>query len=114
MQSDQIKGMLDRAAAVLATMAIGWLVHHGYMGENDAAQLTPLAIVLVPALFWGWWNNRGVAQLEKAGRVVGEDGKKTVIIAPPELANASPSTNIISTNASQAAINAAVATSVSK
>lgn len=110
----QIKGMLDRATAVLATMAIGWLVKRGWLGESDAAQLSPLVVVLLPALFWGWWNNRPQAQLQKAAAVTGIDGKKTVVIGPPELANATPETNIISTGASQAAINAAIATAVAQ
>jgi len=96
MQQDQIKGMLDRALAVLVTMFMGWLVKKGYLGESDAATLAP-AIVLLPALAWGWYNNSNKSLLQSAANVVGDDGKKTVIVASPELAAATPDQqNIIS------------------
>jgi hypothetical protein len=108
MQYDQFKGMLDRAIAVLATMFINWLVLKGWLGESNAAQLSPLAAVLIPALFWGWWVNRDKALIQSAGNVVGEDGKKTVILASPELAASTPDRNIISNEAAPTAIAAAV------
>ena len=95
MGQDQIKGMLDRAIAVLATMFLGWLVKRGYLGESDAATLMP-ALVLLPALAWGWWNNRDKALLQSAAAVVGENGQKTVVVASPELANSTPENNIVS------------------
>lgn len=97
MQSDQIKGMIDRAIAVLATMLLGWMVKKGWLGESDAATLMP-ALVLLPALAWGWWNNRNVALLQSAANVVGADGKKTVIVTSPELAIATPEQNNIVSN----------------
>lgn len=95
LQQDQIKGMLDRAAAVLATMLVGWMVKKGWLGASDAATLVP-ALVLLPSLAWGWWNNRNKALLQSAAGVVGADGKKTVVIASPELAAATPENNIVS------------------
>lgn len=95
MQQDQIKGMIDRAIAVMATMFLSWMVKKGWLGESDAAQLLP-ALVLLPAIAWGWWNNRAKAILQSAANVVGEDGKKPVIIASPELAASVPQNNVVS------------------
>ena len=75
MQQDQVKGMLDRALAVMATMFLNWLVTKGYLGQSDAATLLP-ALVLLPSLAWGYWNNRPKALLQSAASVVGADGKK--------------------------------------
>lgn len=93
--NDQVKGMLDRAIAVLATMFLGWMVQKGWIGQSDAATLSP-ALVLLPALAWGWWNNRSKALLQSAAAVVGDDGKKTVVVASPELAHGTPENNIVS------------------
>lgn len=95
MQSDQIKGMLDRAIAVLATMFLNWLVTKGFLGQSDAATLLP-ALVLLPALAWGWWNNRDAALISSAGNVVDpKTGKKAIIVTSPELAAATPDQNNI-------------------
>lgn len=108
--NDQLKGMLDRALIVFATTLLGWMVKKGWISESDSAVFLP-ALVALPAIAWGAYNNRAVAQLQKAGRVVGEDGKKTVVVTSPELANATPNeANIISTSSSQVAINKAIAT----
>lgn len=96
MQADQIKGMLDRAIAVIATMFLAWMVKKGWLGESDAAALTP-ALVLLPSLMWGWWNNRDKALLQSAANVVGEDGKRTLIVTSATMAAATPeNTNIVS------------------
>lgn len=95
MQNDQVKGMLDRALAVLATMFLGWLAKRGWIGESDAATLVP-ALVLLPALAWGWWNNRPASLLASAANVVGADGKQTIVVVSPELATAVPSENVVS------------------
>lgn len=94
--NDQIRGMLDRAVAVGATMLLSWCVKKGYLGESDAATLTP-ALILLPSLAWGWWNNRNTALLQSAASVIGPDGKPTIIVASPEMAAATPAqTNIVS------------------
>ena len=96
MQSDQLKGMLDRAIAVLATWLLTQAVNKGWLSQSDSAQLLP-ALVLLPSLAWGWWNNRDKALLQSAANVVGADGKQTVIVASPELAKATPeNSNIVS------------------
>lgn len=95
MQNDQIKGMLDRAIAVIATMFLGWMVKRGWLGESDSATLLP-AVILLPSLAWGWYNNRNQALLQSAANVVGADGKKTIVVASPELATAVPDTNVMS------------------
>lgn len=93
MQGDQMRGMLDRAATVLATMFLHWLVSKGVLGESDAAQLLP-AVVLLPAIAWGWWNNRDKALLQSAASVPG-----TVVVTTPALATATPNDrNIVSSD----------------
>ena len=100
MGQDQIKGMLDRAATVLATMALAWMVKKGFIGEADSAQLLP-ALVILPAIAYGWWNNRPKALLQSAANVTDPaTGKPTVIVTSPEMAAATPEqTNIISNTA---------------
>lgn len=105
--------MLDRAAAVLATMFLAYCVRRGWLGESDAAQLSP-AIILLPSLAWGWWNNRNKALLQSAATVRGANGEKTVVIAPPELAHATTEKNIISTGSSTIAIADAVSDAKTK
>lgn len=90
MQQDQFKGMLDRAVAVVVTMLLGWMVRKGWLGESDAATLTP-AVVLLPALAWGWWINRNKALVQSAAAIPG-----TVVVTTPELAQSTPENNIVS------------------
>lgn len=97
MQQDQIKGMLDRAIAIIATTFLGWLVKKGYIGESDSATLLP-AIILLPSLAWGWWRNRNTRLLQSAAAVVGPNGEKTVVIAPTAvMADAVPEKNVVAT-----------------
>lgn len=101
MQQDQVKGMFDRGLAVIVTMLLGWLVRKGWLGESDAATLAP-AIVLLPALAWGWWNNRPKAILQSAAALVDpETGRKTVILTGPSMAADTPENNIVSTTTNE-------------
>lgn len=104
MGQDQIKGMLDRAIAVVATMALSYMVKKGWLGESDAAALVP-ALVLLPSLLWGWWNNRPKALVQSAASVPG-----TVVITTPALAAATPGeANIVSNTSSTSSLVASVA-----
>lgn len=95
MNPDQLKGITDRAVAVLATMLVGYLVRKGYLGESDAATLTP-ALILLPSLAYGWWKNRDKALLQSAANVVDpETSKPVLIVASPALAAATPENNNI-------------------
>lgn len=86
MNWDQASGILDR----LLSMAAVWLVAKGYISASDAAQYIPLLIALAGAA-WAWYRNRPIAQLQSAASVPG-----TTIVAPAEMAAASPQTNIVS------------------
>lgn len=108
MGKDQVSGTLDRGLAVLATILLGKLVEWGYLGATDAATLVPF-VVLLPSMFWGWWVNRPKALLQSAANVVGADGKKTVVLASPEIANAMPEKNIVSNTSTPEKVAAAVA-----
>lgn len=95
MGQDQIKGMLDRAIAVIATMFLNWMVTKGWLGQSDAATLMP-ALVLLPALAWGWYNNRDKALLQSAANVIDpKTNKPTLIITSAEMAAATPENNNI-------------------
>ena len=105
MGPDQVKGMLDRAMTVLVTMFLGWLVKRGYIGESDSATLLP-AIVLLPALAWGWWNNRDKALIQSAGNVIDpKTNKPTIIVTSPEMAAATPGQNNIVSNTDVKVVN---------
>lgn len=93
MGPDQVKGMLDRALAVVATMFLNWMVTKGWLGQSDAATLLP-ALVLIPALAWGAWNNREKALVQSAAAIPG-----TVVVTTPALAAATPEQNNIVSNA---------------
>lgn len=100
MQQDQIKGMLDRALAVLVTMWLGWMVKKGWLGESDVAALVP-ALVALPAIAYGWWNNQDFKLLQKAANVPNPEAPngKTIIVADPALAAATPDQNNIVSSA---------------
>lgn len=98
MQSDQIKGMLDRAILVLATWLLSKAVSAGWISQADSAQLLP-ALIILPALAWGWWNNRDKALIQSAGNVVDpKTNKPVIIVTSPEMAAATPGQNNIVSN----------------
>jgi hypothetical protein len=92
MQQDQLKGMLDRVGLVLATWFLAWMVRKGWIGTEDSAVLLP-GLILLPALAWGYWNNRNKALVQSAANVPG-----TVVVTSPELAAATPDQNNIVSN----------------
>lgn len=104
MQQDQLKGMLDRVGLVLATWFLAWMVRKGWIGSEDSAVLLP-GLVLIPALLWGWWNNRDKALIQSAANVPG-----TVVVTSPTLAKSTPETNIVSNETSKVVTEASVVT----
>lgn len=92
LQQDQIKGMLDRVVLVVSTWFLAWMVRRGWIGSEDSALLLP-GIIVLPALVWGWWNNRNKALVQSAANVPG-----TVVVTSPELAAATPDQNNIVSN----------------
>ena len=98
MGQDQIKGMVDRTILVLATWLLSKAVSAGWLSQADSAQLLP-ALIVLPALAWGWYNNRDKALLQSAGNVVDpKTGKPTIIVTSPEMAAATPGQNNIVSN----------------
>lgn len=95
----QVSGMtsmtLASAITWLVTFTLSKLAARGFLDASDAPQLA-LVIVIIGSAAWGAYANRPTAILQKAGNVVGEDGKKTVVIASPELSDAVPAPNVIS------------------
>lgn len=101
---DQLKGMIDRFVAVMATMFLGYCVKKGWIGQTDSATLLP-AIILLPSLAWGWWVNRNKALVQSAANVPG-----TVVVTTPTLAQSTPETNIVSSDTSRVVTEASVVT----
>lgn len=95
----QVSGMssmtLASAVTWLVTFALGKFAAAGFLSASDVPQLG-IVLVIIGSAGWGWYANRPTAILQKAGAVVGEDGKKTVVIASPELADAVPVPNVVS------------------
>jgi hypothetical protein len=91
MDTNQLKGMADRALAVLATTFLGWCVKKGYIGESDAATLLP-TLVLLPSLAWGWWKNRPQAVLAS----VPVADPKAIVVTDSKTADSIPSPNVVS------------------
>lgn len=89
MGQDQISGMLDRVGLVFATWFLAYMVRKGWIGTEDSATLLP-GLILIPALIWGWYNNRNKALLQSAANVPG-----TVVVTSPALAAATPGQNNI-------------------
>jgi hypothetical protein len=95
---DQTKGMMDRAAAVIATWFLGWMVTKGWLGASDSAVLLP-AVILLPSIAYGAWVNRDKALIQSAGNVVDpKTCKPTIIVTSPEMAAATPDQNNIVSN----------------
>lgn len=99
MGTDQVKGMIDRTILVLATWLLSKAVSAGWLSQADSAQLLP-ALIILPALAWGWWNNRDKALIQSAANVVDPGtGKPTIIVTSPEMAAATPGqNNVVSTD----------------
>lgn len=97
--SAQVSGMssmtLSAAVTWLVTFILGKLAATGFLNSSDVPQLG-IVLVIIGSAGWGYWANRPTAILQKAGSVVGDDGKKTIVIASPELASAVPIQNVIS------------------
>ena len=95
MGQDQIKGMVDRTILVLATWLLSKAVSAGWLSQADSAQLLP-ALIILPALAWGWWNNRDKALISSAGNVVDpKTNEPVIIVTSPEMAEATPRQNNI-------------------
>jgi len=95
MTKDQVQGAGDRALLVLVTWFLTFATNKGWLTTSDVASLAP-ALVTIVGFAWGYWVNRPKAILQSAAAVVGADGKKTVIVASPELAADTPENNIVS------------------
>jgi hypothetical protein len=95
--TDQASGIADRTISGtliwLASFVLGKFAAKGYLDASDVPQLS-ITLIILGSAAWGWWVNRPKAILQAAGNVVGDDGKKTIVIASPELADAIPVENV--------------------
>lgn len=62
------------------------------------ADITKLVALITPLATgaYGIWRSSNKNTLVDAAAVVGPDGKKTIVVASPEVAAATPQTNIVS------------------
>lgn len=88
---EQIKGMAERFATVVATMLLAKAVEKGWISSSDSATLLP-AVVLIPSLIYGWLVNRNKSLIQATAAIPG-----TVVVTQPSIAAATPETNIVST-----------------
>lgn len=85
MNSETIKGALDRAALIVVTWALTWATSRGYLSTSDAAQLTPALVVLVGFVI-AYIVNRPSSLAAAASR----SDRQTVVITKPEIAEDGP------------------------
>lgn len=100
--TDQVSGMLDRAISGallwLVTFILAKLVTSGYLQSGDAAQLSPILILLGSAAY-GYWVNRPKAIVQSAAALPG-----TVVVTTPDLSEATPGQNNIVSNMTKSVI----------
>jgi len=96
---DQLTGQIRQALPILGTLAVtlGWAAPDkvGAVVANLSLLVGPLMILA--GIVWTALANTRKALLRSAAAVVGDNGQKTMIVASPELANATPENNIVST-----------------
>lgn len=73
MNSSQAIGTADRAVTVLATWFLGFATQKGWITAADATAFLPI-LVAIPAVAWGWWNNRKEALVASTSSLQGVKG----------------------------------------
>jgi len=71
-------------------------VGKGWLSSGDAANIIGLVLGIGAAVY-AFIVNRNASLLKQAAAVT-VDGQKTVVVAPPALANALPQSNIVSSD----------------
>lgn len=110
---EQVKGMFERFATIIATWLLLKLVRSGYISTEDSTILAPGLVILIvaaPSLFYGWWINRSKALQQAAASVFLPDGSKPIIVTSPEIAAATSESNIVSAATNKVVTDADVVT----
>lgn len=92
---EQLKGMGERLATIIATWVLARAVAKGYIAPEDSGVLLPGLIILIvaaPSVLYGWWVNRGKSLAQALAKVVPE----TVVVTSPDIAKNTPELNIVS------------------
>lgn len=100
---DQIRGPVER----LVYIGLGWLVARGFITSADVANYATLALAIIAA-FYGWWQNRPKAIIQSAAAILGDDGKRTVVVTSPKMAASTQENNIVSNKAPKNSVSDAV------
>jgi len=107
---EQVKGMFERFATIIATWLLLKLVRSGLISTEDSTILAPGLVILIvatPSLFYGWWVNRGKALAQATVKAMGPD---TIVVTDKYIADATTESNIVSNQTSSVVVKADVVT----
>ena len=105
---EQIKGMLERFATIIATFFLAKAVQKGWIAPEDSGMILPgLVILLVaaPSVFYGWWVNRGKSLAQAVVAVV----PNTMVVTSDDIAKNTSEANIVSNTESSVITSGGVA-----
>lgn len=97
--NEQVKGMVERFATILATWFLLKMVQRGFISSEDSGILLPGLVVIIvaaPSLAYGWWVNRSKALQQAASNTFNPDGTKPIIVTSPAIAASTSESNIVS------------------
>jgi len=110
---EQVKGMGERLATILATWLLLKLVRSGVISTEDSGILLPGLVVLIvaaPSLFYGWYVNRSRALQVAAANTASPDGTKPIIVTTAAIAASTKESNIVSSDTNRVVADAEVVT----
>lgn len=73
----------------LATALAAYIVGKGWLPQDAAMQVATYLVGAIPVIY-GVWKSRTQGKIESAAKIPG-----VTIIAPDEIANATPKTNVV-------------------
>lgn len=96
MNKDQVTGISERVLYGFVMAMFGLGVKKGWYDNETAAYLAGGAVTLIGGI-WAWWINRPQALI----RAAAQSTPGTVVVTTPEIANATPESNIVSNQTSK-------------
>jgi hypothetical protein len=99
LNNEQLKGMGERLATIIATWFLLKMVQRGFISSEDSGILLPglvVVIVAMPSLAYGWWVNRSKALQQAASNTFNPDGTKPIIVTSAAIAASTSEANIVS------------------
>lgn len=95
----RVTGVTERVAYAVLMFFMMKLVKNGYI-TPEMAEYIALGVIGGAGALYAWWINRPQKIIEAAASVPnpGAPTGKTVIVTTPELANATPAANVVSSD----------------